>query len=59
MVVPLEAQGEQDTTSVGCLVNNNRPPPLIFISDDSKWFSVSISRLFSTLAWELASVDSK
>jgi len=41
------------------LVNNNHPSPLFFVSVDSKGVSVSISSLFSTLARESTSVDSK
>ena|SRR6266850_630511 len=41
------------------LVNNHHPSPLFFVSVDSKGVSVSISPLFSTLAREFTSVDSK
>ena len=41
------------------LVNNNHPSPLFFVSVDSKGVSVSVSPLFSTLAREFTSVDSK
>src|SRR6266436_6320343 len=43
------------------LVNNNHPPPppLFFVSVASKGFRLSVSSLFSPLAREFASVDSK
>ncbi len=41
------------------LVSNNHSSPLFFVSVDSKGVSVSISHLFSTLASDFTSVDSK
>ena len=41
------------------LVNDNTPPPMFFVSVDSKKLSFSVSPLFSTLTSRSTSVDSK
>jgi hypothetical protein len=43
---------------MGCLVNNNIPPPLFCVSAESKGLSGPVSSLYATFAGGRASVDS-